>query len=74
MDDSDKAMKAVIDDMGRHARAAKARRYQPKPVQHAAPEPHDMSTGELSEQDFAHLLNTQHDSRDEEAKELQVQR
>lgn len=62
MDDNDAAMKAVLDDMGRHARSAKSKRYAPKPqpqaaapVVEAAPEGNSMG-----EEDFRRLLESQH--------------
>ncbi len=76
-DDSDAAMKAVLDDMGRHARQAKAKRYAPKPVPApAAPavDPHNMTTGELTDVEFEQLLNQQRNSKDESLKDLDVQR
>lgn len=36
-DDNAKAMQAVIDSMGQAARAAKARKYAPKPAPQAEP-------------------------------------
>lgn len=72
-EDHDAAMRQVLDNMGRHARQAKARRYTPKPVpKPATPDPHDMTTGEMSEAEFQQLLNRQHNADRE--KDLEVQR
>lgn len=70
-DDHDEAMKMVIENMGRHARLAKARRYAPKRAETPPPDAHNMGTGEMSEADLQHLLNIQRSDKDDE---LEVQR
>lgn len=73
--DHNAAMEAVLGDMERHARQAKARRYAPKPqpAAPAKPDAHDMKTGEITEAELQQLLAQQRAKADE-VKDLEVQR